>query len=66
MRFNTKHLLTILVFALGTLCLNAQNNLGHNTDNYAGVYSLNYNPAEIVDSRFKFHMNIVSFGTDFQ
>jgi outer membrane protein OmpA-like peptidoglycan-associated protein len=40
----------------------AQNNLGHNTDNFSGVYSLSYNPAEIVDSRFKFHMNIVSFG----
>ena len=65
MNFNSKYLLAILLFALGTLCINAQNNLGHNTDNYAGVYSLSYNPAEIVDSRFKFHMNVVSFGTTF-
>jgi len=62
MKSNSKSLLAILVFTLGTLCLNAQNNLGHNTDNYAGVYSLSYNPAEIVDSRFKFHMNIIGVG----
>lgn len=43
----------------------AQNNLGHHTDNYAGVHALNFNPAEIVDSRFRFHMNIVSVSNTF-
>ncbi|MCD8529100.1 MAG: DUF5723 family protein [Chitinophagales bacterium] len=56
-----------ITFLLASLCLawqmNAQNNLGHNTDNYNGVHALTYNPAEIVDSRFKFHMNIISVGT---
>lgn len=54
-------LFTAFFSLLGTQSF-AQNNLGHNTDNYAGVYSLGYNPAEIVDSRFKFHMNIVGVG----
>ncbi|MEZ4978091.1 MAG: DUF5723 family protein [Chitinophagales bacterium] len=34
--------------------------MGHHSDNFNGVYSVGFNPAEIVDSRFKFHMNIVS------
>lgn len=63
MNKNILHLYTIILFLASTLSLSAQNNLGHNTDNFSGVYALSYNPAEIVDSRFKFHMNIVSFGT---
>ncbi|MGB1247981.1 MAG: DUF5723 family protein, partial [Chitinophagales bacterium] len=55
-----------IVYILTLLCslqlLNAQNNMGHHTDNYAGIYSLGFNPAEIVDSRYRFHMNIVSVG----
>jgi len=59
------HYFFILILVLSSSVDNlfAQNNLGHNTDNYSGVYSLSYNPAEIVDSRYKFHMNIISFGT---
>ncbi len=63
MKKSIKYLLVVLVAAYFHNESQAQNNLGHNTDNYSGVYSLSYNPAEIVDSRFRFHMNIVSFGT---
>ncbi len=34
--------------------------MGFHTDNYSGVYSLSFNPAEIVDSRYKFHFNVFS------
>jgi outer membrane protein OmpA-like peptidoglycan-associated protein len=57
-----KLVLIALVFVMFSHKTLAQNNLGHNTDNYSGVYSLSYNPAEIVDSRFKFHMNIIGVG----
>lgn len=59
--FSLKELFTILVVCVSYMSF-AQNNLGHHTDNYSGVYSLNYNPAEIVDSRFNFHMNIIGAG----
>jgi len=62
MKQNIKLLVFVLLFGLPAQQVIAQNNLGHNTDNFSGVYSLSYNPAEIVDSRFKFHMNIVSAG----
>ena len=63
MKFKLKDSFLLLALLLLGSASYAQNNLGHNTDNYSGVYSLNFNPAEIVDSRFSFHMNIVSLGT---
>lgn len=65
MKKTLKYFLIVLVATCFSSISEAQNNLGHNTDNYSGVYSLSYNPAEIVDSRFRFHMNIVSLGTTF-
>lgn len=62
MNFNPKNSLVLFVFLIAFSVGYSQNNLGHNTDNYSGVYFLNYNPAEIVDSRFTFHMNVVSVG----
>ena len=56
----------VLAFILLTTTftmVNAQGNIGHHSDNYSGVYALDFNPAEIVDSRYRFHMNIVSFNT---
>lgn len=53
----------LLLFCLTVLAFNSirgQGNLGFHTDNYSGVYSLNFNPAEIVDNRYRFHMNIFS------
>lgn len=55
-----KRILLIIICLSALFKTEAQQNLGHHTDNYAGVYSLDFNPAEIVDSRFRFHMNIVS------
>lgn len=62
MEFRLPKKLLTLAFICGSLLSFAQNNLGHHTDNYSGVYSLNYNPAEIVDSRYVFHMNIIGAG----
>ena len=51
----------ILIFVLTfTLCSNAQSYLGYHYDNYAGVQSTLYNPASIVDSRFKTDINLAS------
>lgn len=58
-----KLLLTLLIFTTFASTSFAQGNMGHHSDNYSGVYSLNFNPADIVDSRWRFHMNIVSFNT---
>jgi outer membrane protein OmpA-like peptidoglycan-associated protein len=55
-----KKLLFAAIAALGISNLHAQGNLGYHTDNYSGVHALNFNPAEIVDSRYRFHMNIFS------
>lgn len=42
---------------------NAQSYLGYYHDNYAGVHGVLYNPASIVDSRFKTDINLFSFST---
>ena len=57
-----KKFLFLAVALVGISGLSAQNNIGFHSDNYSGVYSLNFNPAEIVDSRYRFHMNVFSFG----
>ncbi len=48
-----------------SFCMQAQIMPGFHTDNYSGVYSLGFNPAEIVDSRYKVHVNILSLGGTF-
>lgn len=51
----------LLLFALAGFCsANAQSYLGYVHDNYAGVQSVLYNPASIVDSRFKTDINLFS------
>lgn len=60
-----KKVLFLFISFLALHNIQAQGNLGHHTDNYAGVYSLFYNPAEIVDSRYRFHMNLFSFDATF-
>ena len=50
--------LFVLTSALST---KAQSYLGYYYDNYAGVQSALYNPASIVDSRFKTDINLTSF-----
>ncbi len=34
--------------------------MGLHTSNYAGIYNIHFQPAEIVDSRFKFDMNLLA------
>jgi outer membrane protein OmpA-like peptidoglycan-associated protein len=55
-----KKLLVILCLFVGLTTLQAQSYMGLHTDNYAGVYSLYFNPAEIADSRYKVHVNLFS------
>jgi hypothetical protein len=50
----------ILAFFLYTLPSHSQTLNGMATGNYAGIAGLNFNPASIVDSRFKFDLNIAS------
>ena len=52
--------LTALFSALGA---NAQSYEGFYHDNYAGVQSVLFNPASIVDSRFKTDINLISFSS---
>jgi outer membrane protein OmpA-like peptidoglycan-associated protein len=50
----------ILICTLFTLKSGAQTLNGLTTGNYAGISGLNFNPASIVDSRFKFDLNIAA------
>ncbi|WP_026713049.1 DUF5723 family protein [Flavobacterium daejeonense] len=47
----------------GFFSVNAQSYLGYTPDNYAGVQSVLFNPASIVDSRFKTDINIFSISS---
>ncbi|SMO71403.1 Thrombospondin type 3 repeat-containing protein [Solitalea koreensis] len=53
----------IMIAALSCESAHAQQFLGLRGSNYAGIYNVFYNPAEIVDSRFSFDMNLISFST---
>ena len=57
-----KIVLVILVFT-SFISVNAQSYLGYYHDNYAGVQGVLFNPASIVDSRFKTDINLFSFST---
>ena len=46
-----------------SLAANAQSYQGFYHDNYAGVQSVLFNPASIVDSRFKTDINLLSFSS---
>ena len=50
----------VLLLFISVYNLNAQSYLGYTFDNYAGVQSLISNPANIVDSRFRTDVNILS------
>ncbi|OCB78395.1 DUF5723 family protein [Flavobacterium crassostreae] len=54
-----KKVLTFLAFA-SVVSANAQSYLGYTHDNYAGVQGVLFNPASIVDSRFKTDINLFS------
>jgi outer membrane protein OmpA-like peptidoglycan-associated protein len=52
----------ILVFLTLGSRLVSQLDFGEFNTPYAGVHGLSFNPAEIVDSRYKFHMNLIGLG----
>jgi outer membrane protein OmpA-like peptidoglycan-associated protein len=51
-----------LLVAFSLLCLplfsEAQSFLGYHSDNYAGIHNVNFQPADIVDSRYLFDFNL--------
>lgn len=49
----------IIFLLLSAFKLQSQDYQGFHTSSFAGVYGLNFNPAEIGDSRLKFHMNLI-------
>ena len=55
-----KKLLSLIVLFL-VVKANAQSFMGYIPDNYAGVQGVLFNPASIVDSRFKTDVNVFSF-----
>ena len=58
------HFLSFICF-LFCVQLQAQNFLGLNTGNYAGVTGVMLQPASIVDSRYKFDINLISSGINY-
>jgi outer membrane protein OmpA-like peptidoglycan-associated protein len=48
----------LIVLSICSLQLTSQLNFGEFNTPYAGVHALGFNPAEIVDSRYKFHMSL--------
>jgi outer membrane protein OmpA-like peptidoglycan-associated protein len=57
-----KSFLTVLAIA-SFVSVSAQSYLGYTHDNYAGVQGVMFNPASIVDSRFKTDINLFSIST---
>ena len=57
----TKIKLLIVLFLLASGLARAQNYVGYQSSNYAGINSINTNPANIVDSRYAFDINLLGF-----
>lgn len=55
-----KKTILFLIFMLAVTSAKAQSYVGFTTDNYAGIQGVLYNPASIVDSRFKTDINLFS------
>ena len=53
----------VIAFLASLATAKAQSYLGYYHDNYAGVQSVLFNPASIVDSRFKTDVNLLSFSS---
>lgn len=58
-----KKLIIFILVLTGTLSVKAQSYLGYYHDNYAGVQSVLFNPASIVDSNFRTDINLFSIST---
>ncbi|MDB5278447.1 MAG: peptidoglycan-associated lipoprotein [Ferruginibacter sp.] len=62
----TKKLLSLTTLLIGSFSsLWAQSFSGINTGNYAGVTGVMLQPASIVDSRYKFDINLISSGVNY-
>jgi outer membrane protein OmpA-like peptidoglycan-associated protein len=55
-----KKIISIIVLFLSIIQVQSQSYLGYFNDNYSGVHSVIYNPANIADSRFKTDINLFS------
>ncbi|UII21319.1 DUF5723 family protein [Fulvivirga ligni] len=54
-----KYFLPILMLCITPSLMYAQDWLGFHSSNYTGIYGISNQPASIVDSRYKFQMNII-------
>lgn len=59
-QLDMKKSLLLLIVLFSTAVVNAQSYMGYFSDNYAGVQGTLFNPASIVDSRFKTDINLFS------
>ena len=50
----------LLCLSFSPVFTTAQDWIGYNTSNYTGIHSINFQPASIVDSRYKFDMNFAA------
>ena len=58
---NLKSLLFTAIFIIAIFNVKAQSYVGHSVDNYSGVHSLISNPSNVVDSRLRASINLLSF-----
>jgi outer membrane protein OmpA-like peptidoglycan-associated protein len=65
MRFSTQIISIFLFVLVFNSTLNAQNYLGTLQSNYGGIMGADLQPASIVDGRYKFDLNLLSFNFDF-
>lgn len=56
-----RYALILVILTLGSRLV-SQLDFGEFNTPYAGVHGLSFNPAEIVDSRYRFHMNLIGVG----
>lgn len=56
-----KKTLLLLCILIGTIQVQAQGHMGLHSDNYAGIYNIHFQPADIVDGRYAFNMNLFQF-----
>ena len=57
---NLNYILLVLLILIISTHSKAQSYIGHSVDNYSGIHGLTSNPANVVDSRFKADINLVS------
>ncbi len=56
-----KRIFLLICMLCAGVSLQAQDWIGFHSSNYAGINGVNFQPASIADSRFKFQMNLIAF-----